>query len=528
MEDSEAADDYTEHSTDFDKYNIDMPLPDFTDEEYNAFLRSDDWSREETDYLLHLIKDYAYRWAVIWDRYDFQSGSNSNIKTQDNVNGDSTALATLPFAPPKARTVEDLKARFYEIQAKLMKLRTPEASMDTEQYALYEIYTKFNPELEKSRKQLASALMNRNMDEVKEEEFLLAELQRINMAANRLDAERDELRARLEAPSPAKPGDAGLASFQSSQALAALFNQLIQQDKSKKRVVGNGAAAGGRLSLSANDIINTPGGSQQAQIAAANRRQSTAQPPPQTPVRQLAPQQEYRFNVSTHDRLTSGVTFGSDKLLKMRQAKSNVQTQKIATALATLGIPDIVQIPTSKVGEVFEKLIGKVGKLLDVRKVREKEEAECRVLEAMKARRSGENRGEESSGANNESSANYTPAKSEIPDSQGTPDVDGEPDDADEAEVDEEDAEDDAEDAEEGEEDAEEDADGDGDADEDAEGDEDDEDEDAEGDIETAVQTRQGSEAVSVSTRAQSAGHKRSASVLSQGSSKSTKRARKQ
>ena len=112
----------------------------------------------------------------------------------------------------------------------------------------------------------------------------------------------------------------------------------------------------------------------------------------------------------------------------------------------------LVQIPTSKVGEVFEKLIGKVGKLLDVRKVREKEEAECRVLEAMKARRSGENRGEESSGANNESSANYTPAKSEIPDSQGTPDVDGEPDDADEAEVDEEDAEDDAEDAEEGEE----------------------------------------------------------------------------
>ncbi|KAH7125416.1 hypothetical protein B0J11DRAFT_306181 [Dendryphion nanum] len=516
MEDNESTEPYMEHSSDFAKYNPDMDMPNFTDEEYNAHLQSNDWSREETDYLLELVKDYAYRWAVIWDRYDFQPGS-SHLAAQLGANGDSSALATMPFAPPKNRTVEDLKVRFYEIKAKLMKLRIPEASMDSEQYNLYEIYTKFNPELERNRKTLAAALMNRSPDEVKEEEFLLAELQRINMAANRLDAERDELRARLEAPSPAKSGDPGLASFQSSQALAALFNQLFQQDKSRKRAAGGAAAgnaaAGGRLSLSANDIINTPGGTQQAQIAAANRRQSMAQPPPQTPIRQLAPQQEYRFNVTTHDRHTSGVSFGSDKLLKMRQAKSNVQTQKIAAALAQLSIPEIIPIPTSKVGEVFEALIGKVGKLLDVRKVREKEEAECRVLEAMKARRAGEGQGGEGSGAN-DLSANYTPGKHEVPDSQGTPDVDI---DGDDVEGD-EDGDDDG--------DADGDADGDGEVDEDAEGEED-EDEDAEGDIETAVQTRQGSEAVSTSTRALSAGHKRSASVLSQASTKSNKRPRK-
>ncbi|KAF2013708.1 hypothetical protein BU24DRAFT_373287 [Aaosphaeria arxii CBS 175.79] len=503
MEDSESSEPYIESNGDFMKYNIEVEVPQFTDEEYDAHLRSNDWGREETDYLFQKIKDYAFRWAVIWDRYDFQAERPQ--PPQDDANGDSTALATLPFAPAKARTVEDLKARYYDIAAKIMKLRIPEVQMDAEQFAQYDLLTKFNPDLERNRKTLAAALMNRNMDEVKEEEFLLTELQRINMAANRLDAERDELRARLEAPAPQKPVEPGLTAFPSSQQLATLFNQLFQQDKSKKRAPGNGPA--GRLSLSANEMVATPGSAQQQQMAAANRRQSVAQPPPQTPIRQLAPQQEIRFNVSTHDRLTSGVSFGSDKLLKMRQAKSNVQTQKIAAALAQLSIPEIIPIPTSKVGDVFEALIGKVGKLLDVRKVREKEEGECRVLEAMKTRRASESQAGAGDASNvNDSSANYTPAKSEVADSQDTPDVDG-------------DGEDDGDD---GDNDG---GEGDGDADVDAEGEEDD-DEDAEGedaDTSAAQSERRGS----TSTRAVSAGHKRSASVLSQASSKSNKRLRK-
>jgi DNA methyltransferase 1-associated protein 1 len=500
MDDGEDGDPQVVSSSEFAKYNVEVELPQFTDEEYDAYLRNNDWSREETDYLLQLVKDYYYRWAVIWDRYDFQPGANSHLpSTEDASNGDSTALATLPFAPPKTRTVEDLKARFYDMQAKLMKLRIPEVQMDADQYALYETLSKFNPDLERNRKNLASALMNRNMDEVKEEEFLLTELQRINMAANRLDAERAELRARLEAPSPNAQHAAGLQAFQSSQALGVLFNQLFQQDRSKKRA--SGAGPGGRLSLSANDIIGTPTSAQHAQMSSANRRQSMAQPPAQTPVKQLSPNQEQRYNVSTHDRLTSGVTFGSDKLLKMRQAKSNVQTQKIAAALTELGIGELISIPTDTVGTVFEGLIGKVGKLLDIRKVREKEEGECRVLEAMKARRAGDG-GEDSTMIDNGDSSFHTGQQDEVADSQ-SPDADGEEDD-----------------------DADGDADADADADEDAEGEED---EDAEGEDESEPQvtTRHPSEAVSSSTRALSQGHKRSASVMSQSSTKSSKRARK-
>ncbi|PSN64062.1 hypothetical protein BS50DRAFT_576681 [Corynespora cassiicola Philippines] len=496
MDDNENSDPYIEQSTEFVRYNIAPDMPTFTDEEYNQYLRSDDWSREETDYLFDVIRDYSYRWAVIWDRYDYQPANKSHLSDETLGNDPSQALATMPFAPPKQRTVEDLKARFYEISAKLMKLRIPEVHMDADQYSTYEMLTKFEPQLERNRKNLAIALMNRSMDEVKEEEFLLAELQRINMAANRLDAEREELRSRLEAPVPNQQASAGLASFTSSQALHQLFNQLFAQDRSKKRASGAAGAGPGRLSLSTSDMMATPTSAQNA-LSAASRRQSMAQPPAQTPVRQLSPQQELRFNVSTHDRLTSGVTFGSDKLLKMRQAKSNVQTQKIAAALAQLGISDVISIPTSRVGEAFEQLVSKVSKLLDVRKVREKEEGECRVLQAMKDRRASEaqqsNNGE---GANTETNAATpsTTAKQEVADSQDTPDVDGDGD--------------------------EDDADADGDADVDADGDDD---EDAEGEDDSA--TRQTSEAVS--TRATSTGHKRSASVLSNGSNKSSKRARK-
>jgi DNA methyltransferase 1-associated protein 1 len=344
--------------------------------------------------------------------------------------------------------------------------------------------------------------MNRTVDEVKEEEFLLTELQRINMAANRLDAEREELRSRLDAPQQNQSVSAGLQAFTSSQALQALFQQLFQQDRSKKRASGGGTGPG-RLSLSANDMVHTPG-SAQAQLSAANRRQSMAsQPVAQTPVKQLSPHQEIRFNVSTHDRLTSGVTFGSDKLLKMRQAKSNVQTQKIGAALQELGIPDIVAIPTSKVGEVFESLVTKVGKLLDVRKVREKEEGECRVLEHMKQRKAG-------GGSENESAGTPKP-KSEIADTPGGEgDHDAEEDDNNPNYED-----DDARD--------EDDADGDGDGDDDGDGDGEEvnlDDLDAEGEDESSVQQ-------SRATSQGASGHKSSASVFSQGSVQSTKRARK-
>jgi DNA methyltransferase 1-associated protein 1 len=520
MQDSEPTE-YLENCADYVKYNITVDMPDFTDEEYDAHLRSDDWSREETDYLFGIVKDYSYRWAVIWDRYEWQAIKRreralAEAAQQENGDADSNALAALPFAQPRERerSLEEMKARFYDISAKLMKLRIPEVQMDADQYSLYETLSKFDPVMERNRKMLATALMNRNMDEVKEEEFLLTELQRINMAANRLDAEREELRSRLDAPQANTSTAAGLQSFTSSTALQALFQQLFQQDRSKKRSSG-ASNAPGRLSLSANDMINTPSASN-----SANRRTSTALPPSapsQTPVKTLSPHQEHRFAVSTHDRLTSGVTFGSDKLLKMRQAKSNVQTQKIASALQELGVPEIIPIPTSKVADVFEQLVAKVGRLLDVRKVKEKEMGECRVLSRMKAARDGTSvKQEGGEGEKKEGEEQDTPMGDSNEDGAGEDDdAEGEDDtgaqntpanaDRDDAEGEEDDDDEKAQ--------AQVGGGVDGDADADAD------DVDAEGEDESAAQTSRAT--------SQGAGHKRSASEMSEGSQPSEKRARK-
>ncbi|KAF3034048.1 swr complex subunit [Didymella heteroderae] len=521
MQDSEPTD-TLENCADYVKYNITVDMPDFTDEEYDAHLRSDDWSREETDYLFGIVKDYSYRWAVVWDRYEWQALKRrerelAQATKQENGEDEANALATMPFAPPrdKERSLEEMKARFYDISAKLMKLRIPEVQMDADQYGLYETLSKFDPVMERNRKMLATALMNRNMDEVKEEEFLLTELQRINMAAVRLDAERDELRARLDAPQANTSTAAGLQSFTSSTALQALFQQLFQQDRSKKRSSG-GSNAPGRLSLSANDMINTPSASN-----SANRRTSMALPaaaPSQTPIKTLSPHQEHRFNVSTHDRLTSGVTFGSDKLLKMRQAKSNVQTQKIASALQELGVPEIIPIPTSKVADVFEQLVAKVGRLLDVRKVKEKEMGECRVLARMKAARDG-TAPATSGGVKQEGESSTDADRKEGGGDNDTPMGDSNEDQDDDAE-----GEDDT-----GAQNTP--------ANADRDNDDDDDDDDAEGEDDTGAQNSptgdvdaEGEdESAAQTSRATSLGHghKRSASELSEGSAPSEKRARK-
>ena len=83
----------------FAKYNVDISVPQYDDEKYNTHLRSAEWSREETDYLLGLVKEYAQKWPIIIDRYEWPPGQ---------PDGDSTALVG-------SRTLEQLKARYYQV-----------------------------------------------------------------------------------------------------------------------------------------------------------------------------------------------------------------------------------------------------------------------------------------------------------------------------------------------------------------------------------------------------------------------------
>lgn len=64
----------------------------YTDADYEGFLKSEEWSREETDYLFDLCQRFNYQFVLVADRYEF---------------------------PGKERSVEDLRERYYQVNGKL-------------------------------------------------------------------------------------------------------------------------------------------------------------------------------------------------------------------------------------------------------------------------------------------------------------------------------------------------------------------------------------------------------------------------
>ncbi|KAJ5635218.1 uncharacterized protein N7484_008531 [Penicillium longicatenatum] len=359
----------------FAKYNIKARVPKkYSEEEYNRSLQSNDWDREETDYLMDLAHEYDLRWVIIADRYDYQPRVNSEA--------DGNALV-----PAKHyRTMEQMKARYYFVAATILAIEHPPSEMSEAEFELHERMLKFDPDRERDRKELAALQINRTADEVREEAMLLEELKRITSNEQNFITERRELYSRLEVPISV----GNTAAYQSSSGLSQLLQTLLQADKSKKRrsILGpeGGAIASpaGQTPTQANNGISR--GETPTTASAANKK--GAVPARETqPIRTLTPAEEARYGVHHHERVTAGVQFRSDRAQKLTQAKSNVQTLKLAGALAELEIPVRLFMPTERVCKEFERLIQAVNLLLDARKVAEKVDSEIRVLEAAKAER---------------------------------------------------------------------------------------------------------------------------------------------
>ncbi|RMJ27825.1 hypothetical protein PHISP_01319 [Aspergillus sp. HF37] len=382
----------------FAKYNVKARIPRrYTNEEYTQRLRSDDWSRQETDYLMDLVEEYDLRWVVIADRYDYQA---------EDVDAEANATALVPAK--RYRTMEQMKARYYSIAATMLAIEHPPSEMSETEFDLHEKMLKFDADRERSRKELAALQLNRTSDEVREEGILLEELKRITANEQEFIADRRELYSRLEVP--VSVGNTTM--YQSSQGLSQLLQTLLQADKTKKRrsllgpdgaipspagVQGPSGPGGQPLSSNADTPTAYPPGA-----PATNKKSAaaaTAARETQQTLKQLTPAEEAKYGVQHHERLTPSVQFRSDRAQKLTQAKSNVQTQKLAAALAELEIPLRLFMPTERVCKDFEKLIHQVNLLLDARKVAEKVDGEIRVLEAGREERERRERGDAGPGA---------------------------------------------------------------------------------------------------------------------------------
>ena len=369
----------------FARYNIKPRVPRrYNEDEYNKHLQSDDWTREETDYLVDIVEEYDLRWVVIADRYDYQPHP---------MDAEANAAALVP-AGKKQRTMEHMKSRYYHVAAIMLALEHPPSEMSEAEFDLHEKMLKFDPDRERARKELSALQLNRTADEVREEGILLEELKRITANEQNFITERRELYSRLEVPITV----GNTTIYQSSQGLGQLLQTLLQTDKSKKRrsILGPdgaqspavqtpmpGTAGNARDGLAETPTSAGPSTSTKKGAAAAAAANKDAQ----QPVKKLTPAEEAKYGVQHHDRLTPGVQFRSDRAQKLTQAKSNVQTQKLAGALAELEIPLRLVMPTEPVCKEFEKLIQSVNLLLDARKVSEKVEGEIKVLDAVREER---------------------------------------------------------------------------------------------------------------------------------------------
>ncbi|KAF8311157.1 hypothetical protein DL93DRAFT_2083603 [Clavulina sp. PMI_390] len=149
----------------FGKYNRPSQVVDYTQEEYTKLLQDDDWTKEETDYLFTLAREFDLRFLIMADRYKFTGG--------------------------KDRRIEDLQDRYYAVCRRLIRNR-PWAGDESSKTHTLSNYS-FDVAQERMRKEYLRNLFNRTPEQIAEEEALYVEVKRLEANEKRWAKERDEL-----------------------------------------------------------------------------------------------------------------------------------------------------------------------------------------------------------------------------------------------------------------------------------------------------------------------------------------------
>ncbi|KND89706.1 SWR1-complex protein 4 [Tolypocladium ophioglossoides CBS 100239] len=397
QEDADIKTDEVEDST-FAKYNVQVSVPQYSDDQYRQSLRNDEWTKEETDYLMDLVRDYDIRWPIIWDRYEWNPPATNG---EADVDGDESK-AIVPAA--RSRSVEDLKARYYEVASKMMAAQKPVQYMTQPEYALHESMAHFNPQQEKARKDFALSSLSRSREEAREEESLLLEIKRILARSDRFNEERRELYNRLDYPR----AETDISSFKSSTGLQTLLQNLMTVDKSKKRksIMGTDGVSPG-VAAGPQNAVQESGKRDSTAASTGNRRDSTGAAPTPTGAnkkthqqqqqqqqqqqpqerRKLNAQEEAIYGVSRYDRLGSGPSFRTEKINKLFSHKSNQQQIRINNTLNELDVPSKLAMATSATTMQYEQLLAAVNGLLDARRVSDKLDIEIKLEQTKKAER---------------------------------------------------------------------------------------------------------------------------------------------
>ncbi|GJJ07086.1 hypothetical protein Clacol_001285 [Clathrus columnatus] len=146
----------------------------------------EEWTKEETDYLFNLVREYDMRWFVIIDRYEYPGGPDRALE--------------------RLSSHKDLKARYYSVCRKLIRNRpwlgdeaAKSALLNSYQFDkgmaphLVFVFVEPSTEREKTRKMYVASLFARTPEQIAEEEALYVEIKRLEQRERRFAKDREEL-----------------------------------------------------------------------------------------------------------------------------------------------------------------------------------------------------------------------------------------------------------------------------------------------------------------------------------------------
>ncbi|KAL3237754.1 Swc4p [Nakaseomyces bracarensis] len=402
------------HDSQFHKYDVHLSIPEFTETEYQSFMtipakdpkdengsedktkstsnenrtkQEDDWNFEEIEYLFKLCKSYDLRWFVIYDRYEYNDTN---------------------------RTLEELKGKFYEVTKNYFRWKKPDDPM---------LQTlNYSAQKEAQRKIYLERLLSRSAAEIAEEEALIIESRKFEMAAKKTLIERENLLRLLDSPQ----SDVSVAHYLTSNGMSQLYNTLLADKTRKRKIDSNNIPenpwmkqqnhfAQQRQQMqqmqqrkqeketqeAANVVKSGPATTVTATSSSSTvptsevSNSSTAVSSPKKTKKQKLEMQtalkrksesEYaehllqNFNkeerkalgvVAHGEKLTPGVFLRSTKVSTFKPALQN----KVSSTLQELEIPARPVMPTLEVMQEYDSLVKKIVTLLDIKKQLDKLEA---------------------------------------------------------------------------------------------------------------------------------------------------------
>lgn len=302
------------------------------------------WDYEETRYLFDLSVAFDLKWVVINDRYDFKQ---------------------------RTRSIEDLQERFYSVCQRIL-IHENDKKEDSQNSNLI-TNLNFNRKKEVERKIYLNRLLERSPAEIAEEESLLIEARKFEVAAKKTITERASLLQLLDSPQAA----GSINQYLSSQGLTQLYNTLMTEKR--KRRVDSPAPENPLTAL--NEKIKQQNIQRQKQLQQEKLEQQKKKR--ENPIsnllsKNLTPREEEEFGLRIHtEKISPGVSLRSTKVPSY---KPGVQA-KISAILNEMGLGKKPVLATARVVSKQEELYKTINSLLELKRQVDKLEAEAKIVD---------------------------------------------------------------------------------------------------------------------------------------------------